>query len=121
MSFARFWESDIYIYEHVGGFIECCGCSLAKEEDGGAFGFGFTHLKTPREALAHLDVHETAGDDIGRARHRIENEYKDLDAPIQPYAEDAEVTIRRRERLREMFKSMEKFPSEKFRDAGNSE
>jgi hypothetical protein len=26
MSYARFgWEdSDVYVYEHVGGYIECC-------------------------------------------------------------------------------------------------
>lgn len=101
MSFARFSSSDIYIFEHVGGFIECCGCSLALPEDQELF--GFTRLKTPREALAHLDLHEEVGDDIGGARRRIEKEYEDLDAPIQPYVEDPEVTKRRRARMKELF------------------
>jgi hypothetical protein len=95
MSFERFGSSDIYIYEHVGGFIECCGCSLVDSE--GDELFGFTHLKTPREALAHLDSHEEAGDDIGGARKRIEKEYENLDELIQP------------------------FPNARFRDRSNGE
>jgi hypothetical protein len=105
MSFERFGSSDIYIYEHVAGYIDCCGCSLAEDEDGGVYGFGFTHLKTPREALAHLDEHEASGDDIGGARRRIEKEYKNLDAPIVPFFEDKEVV----------------FPNDGFRDRSNGE
>ncbi len=103
MSFARFSSSDIYIYEHVGGFIECCGCTLVEVGDGEIF--GFVHLKTPREALAHLDAHEATGDDIGGARKRIEKEYENLDAPIVPFFEDKEVV----------------FPPKGFRDGGNGE
>ena len=83
MSFERFFSFDVYIFEHVGGFIECCGCSLVNPSDGEIF--GFAELSTPREALAHLDLHEAAGDDIGRARRRIEKEYSDLDIRIKPY------------------------------------
>lgn len=83
MSYERFSSSDIYMYEHVGGFIECCACSLAIPEDQELF--GFTRLKTPREALLHLNLHEEVGDDIGEARRRIEKEYDDLDMEIQPY------------------------------------
>ncbi len=115
MSFERFSSSDIYIYDHVGGFIECCGCSLAKDEDGGVFGFGFTRLETPREALAHLDAHEEAGDDIGGARRRIEKGYEDLDAPIEPYVRSAEEEARQKELLAKFF------PPKRFRDAGNGE
>jgi hypothetical protein len=86
MSFERFGSSDVYIYEHVSGFIECCGCWLVDSKDDQIF--GFAHLKTPREALAHLDLHEGRGDDIGGARRRIEKEYEDLDAPIEPYVRD---------------------------------
>lgn len=85
MSFERFASSDVYIFEHVGGYIQCCGCWLSGlgisiEDDD-----YFLNLKTPREALAHLDRHEEAGHDIGGARRRIEKEYEDLDAPIEPY------------------------------------
>jgi hypothetical protein len=100
MSFERFGSSDVYIYEHVGGYIECCGCSLAMPEDQGLF--GFTNLKTPREALTHLDLHEEAGDDIGGARKRIEKEYEDLDATIEPYV----VTPEYKERVKKLVRGM---------------
>lgn len=103
MSFERFSSSDVYIYEHVAGYIECCGCVLATAEEGEIF--AFTHLNTPREALAHLDAHEAAGDDIGGARRRIEKEYANLDAPIIPFFEDKEVV----------------FPPKSFRDRSNGE
>lgn len=80
MSFERFSSSDVYIFEHVGGFIECCGCWLVDWDTE-----PFPQLKTPRKALAHLDVHEKAGHDIGRARESIEKEYPNLDIEIQPY------------------------------------
>ena len=127
MSFARFSSSDVYIYEHVGGFIECCGCSLAKPDEDEIF--GFTKLTTPREALAHLDEHEAAGDDIGGARRRIEKEYEDLDAPIEPYEEPKELREKRLARLREVFNVGEVlkdardggFPPKSFRDRANGE
>lgn len=127
MSFERFSSSDIYMYEHVGGFIECCGCSLAEVDEGEIF--GFAKLATPRGALAHLDAHEGAGDDIGGARRRIEREYEDLDAPIEPFVRSEEEEKRQRERLREIFKIDEVlkdardggFPPANFRDRANGE
>lgn len=102
MSFARFSSSDIYIFEHVGGFIECCGCWITEPEEGEVF--GFAHLKTPREALAHLDEHEAAGYDIGGARNRIEKEYEGaLDKEIEPYITPPEVRERVRKRLKEAY------------------
>lgn len=94
MSFERFSGSDVYIFEHAGGFIQCCGCSLVEPDNGEIF--GFADLKTPREALAHLTAHEEAGDDIGGARKRIEKEYENLDATIEPFEASPEV----RERIR---------------------
>ena len=127
MSFERFSSSDVYIFEHVGGFIECCGCSLTEVDEGEIF--GFAKLTTPREALAHLDAHEAAGDDIGGARRRIEREYKDLDAPIEPFVRSEEEEKRQRDRLREVFKVDEVlkdpkgggFPPRRFRDRANGE
>ena len=83
MSFERFLSSDVYIFEHAGGFIQCCGCNIAKPGEGEIF--GFAEMSTPRLALEHLDLHEAAGDDIGGARRRIEKEYPDLDVEIKPY------------------------------------
>jgi hypothetical protein len=101
MSFERFGSSDVYIFEHVAGYIECCGCSLIKGEDKNDW---FVKLSTPRAALDHLDSHEVAGDDIGGARKRIEKEYKNLDAAIEPY-----------------IASEKAWPPTRFRDAGNGE
>ena len=88
MSFERFISSDVYIFEHVGGFIQCCGCNLVEPGEGEIF--GFAELATPRDALFHLDLHEAAGDDIGGARRRIEKMYPDLDIKIKPYKESNE-------------------------------
>lgn len=119
MSFARFSDSDVYIFEHVGGFIQCCGCSLRydqgllrpteeriasyltksdSEEDDG---FDFVDLETPREALAHLAEHVKLGHDIGKARERILSEYPDLDVRIQPYVREPESKKRVKQKLRE--------------------
>jgi hypothetical protein len=121
VSFERFSSSDVYIYEHVSGFIECCGCPLVDLDEDGFF--GYAKLATPREALAHLDAHEAAGDDIGGARRRIEKEYADLDAPIDPYVRSKEEEERQRERLREIFKDARDggFPPDRFRDRANGE
>ena len=80
MSFERFSTSDIYMFESVEGFIECCGCLLADWDAG-----GFTLSKTPREALKHLDRHEEIGHDIGVAREVILDIFPDLDIEIEPW------------------------------------
>jgi hypothetical protein len=99
MSFERFLSSDVYIFEHVGGFIQCCGCQLTKADEGEIF--GFAELATPKLALEHLDLHEAAGDDIGAARVRIEREYPDLDIKIEPYKRDPADSERLKARILE--------------------
>lgn len=111
MSFERFSTSDVYMFEHVGGFIECCGCWFSGDWFKGDV--TFPQLKTPREALAHLDKHEAAGHDIGAARIRIEKEYPNLDIEIEPYETDP----------KEIQKLLERIWSlpERFRDKSNGE
>ena len=113
MSFERFSTSDVYIFEHVGGFIECCGCWFVDWDTE-----PFPQLKTPREALQHLYRHIDAGHDIGKAAVRIIQEYPDLDIEIQPYVPDPEVAEARRAKLRKAF---EQHPPQQFRDKGNGE
>jgi hypothetical protein len=106
------------MFEHVSGFIQCCGCWFG--------GYGLTideddwnsNFNTPREALAHLDIHEAAGHDIGAARVRIEKEYPDLDIEIQPYKEDPELFERITAKVRALY---EQHPPQKFRDKSNGE
>lgn len=104
MSFSRFgWDgSDVYVFEHVGGFIQCCGCSLAKPDNPHEI-FGFAELKTPREALAHLAEHEKVGDNVTRAVENITAEYEDLDVTIEPYVQSEESRARVREIMRKAF------------------
>ncbi len=106
MSYARFgWDgSDVYVFEHVGGFIQCCACWLNEVEDGDIFPES-TNLKTPREALAHLEEHVSAGHCVpSKTFEQIREEYANsMDTPIEPYVEDPEVANRRRNRLRELF------------------
>ena len=82
MSFSRFgWEdSDVYVFEHVGGFIQCCGCPYTSKDD-----FGMYDAKTPRQMLEHLDMHEADGDSVWYAKKNIIKEYPDLDIEIRPW------------------------------------
>jgi hypothetical protein len=123
MSFARFSNADVYIFEHAGGYIQCCGCSLdyqksllrpteekiadylAKSDSDEEEGFDFVNLATPREALAHLEEHVKLGDDIGRAKERILAEYPDLDVKIEPYVRDPESAKRVQEKLRDAWEN----------------
>lgn len=119
MSFERFSTSDVYVFEHVGGFIQCCGCMLADysfDNDSEAF----PELATPREALAHLDEHETAGHDIGGARNRIIKEYPDLDIEIQPWSPNPEFD-RYMQEYEEMKYLSKQHPPQEFRDRSNGE
>lgn len=116
MSFARFWDTDIYMFEHVGGFIQCCGCWFSGDWVNESV--DFPEFKTPREALAHLDVHENAGHDIGRARERIIAEYPDLDITIEPYKQDPEVLERIRQKI---YDAINQHPPQDFRDMSNGE
>lgn len=53
MSYCRFNEGDVYVYESDQG-IECCGC---------AFG-GSKTFATPADTVAHLMEHRAAGHDV---------------------------------------------------------
>jgi hypothetical protein len=57
MSYCRFGQddSDIYLFDHVAGYFECCGCSLGK--DGMS-----TQMSTIPEVLRHLNKHIEKGD-----------------------------------------------------------
>lgn len=53
MSYCRFGEADIYLFQTTDHNICCCGCPLVP---GGAF------LKTPQDALDHVKLHREHGD-----------------------------------------------------------
>ena len=116
MSFERFSTSDIYMFEHVGGWIECCGCWFGDSPDEDYF----PQFKTPYEALLHLAVHEMAGHDIGNADRRIVKEYPDLHVQIQPYVKTPEQEAAHAEFWRSINEEQQ-HPPEQFRDRGNGE
>jgi hypothetical protein len=103
MSYSRFGiDSDTYIYEHAGGFIECCGCGLPPAE--GNEVLGLTRLNTAREALEHAQKHLDAGHMVpDRLFTRIREEYPDLDSQILPYVTDPVEAIARKARMKELY------------------
>ena len=82
MSFERFLSSDVYVFEHASGGIECCACNLNSTEKEDSWYF---NASTPQEMINHLQEHEAAGDDTGGAIPRIIKAYEDLDIVIEPY------------------------------------
>lgn len=107
MSYARMSDdSDVYVYKHYAGFIECCGCRLTAAEE--YEDFGFARLSTAREALDHLEWHVREGDKVPqRAFDRIREEHDDLDAAIEPYVTPPEVHARRLAKMKERFNAKE--------------
>lgn len=66
MAYARFSDSDVYVFFNSGGWYECCGCRLPDP--------GKTMVDTPAEMVAHLRRHEEAGHDTGDAIPALEEE-----------------------------------------------
>jgi hypothetical protein len=103
MSYARMsGDSDVYIFEHADGFIQCCGCSITEPED--YEWVGYANLNTAREALAHLDEHVALGYKVPqRTFERIREAHGDLDAQIEKYVTPLHVRERQREAMRRAF------------------
>jgi hypothetical protein len=86
MSYARMngVDSDVYVYHHYLGWIECCGCNLTEAEPYEDVGFFKAH--TAREILEHLDIHVDNGDMVPeRCYSRIREEYPQIDTAIEEY------------------------------------
>ena len=91
MSYCRFSDGDVYMFAHVGGYIECCACSLAPKvksiftkgcKDHPLFGGveactecngegcdscmmpGNTRIDNYYDALYHLHEHREHGDKV---------------------------------------------------------
>lgn len=105
MSYARWGEeSDVYIFEHVAGYIQCCGCQMTKTSDKELF--GFANLKTARKALEHLDAHVANGDKVSPSTfEKIKKEHPDLDAEIPPYVVSPEKEAEQRELFRKFWEN----------------
>jgi len=51
---------DVYVFMHVGGFLECCMCLLL-DESGEGWGF---QADSTEKMISHLKEHEKAGHKI---------------------------------------------------------
>ena len=48
-------KSDVYVFEHVWGGIQCCGCKLSETPFGSATFFTYS------EMIEHLNEHKRVG------------------------------------------------------------
>ncbi len=65
MSYCRFGEGDVYLYEDVAGGYTCCGCRLA----------GPSHFDTRKATLEHLFDHRDEGHCVPQhAIYRLQRE-----------------------------------------------
>lgn len=62
MAYARFGDSDVYVFLSVWGYLDCCNCALLPEDEKRPNGFMSTD-----EMVAHLKEHQAAG-------HRVNQE-----------------------------------------------
>ena len=58
MSYCRFSNADIYLYEDIAGYICCCACLLTESE------WVSIELYSPQEALDHVKKHREAGHNV---------------------------------------------------------
>jgi hypothetical protein len=57
LAYSRFWDSDIYIYSHVEGYICCAACWLSPEAQS-------ENIKDDEHLFLHLHEHFKAGHDV---------------------------------------------------------
>jgi len=63
MAYSRFYDSDIYIYPSVGGWIECAGCFLNIPTDEYNL-FKSEHILDDETLLMHILQHRISGHNI---------------------------------------------------------
>lgn len=60
MAYSRFWDSDIYIYPHVDGYIECAACFLNIPQDEDTI-FQSTEIHDDNTLIIHVLRHIISG------------------------------------------------------------
>ena len=63
MAYSRFYDSDIYIYPSIGGWIECAGCFLNISPDEDTI-FKSEHILDDETLLMHILQHRISGHNI---------------------------------------------------------
>jgi hypothetical protein len=64
MAYARFYNTDIYIYPHVQGHIECSACILIQEDNPHHLFPKSESIYNDEQLLAHIAEHRYRGHDI---------------------------------------------------------
>ncbi len=64
MAYSRFFDSDIYIYSHVGGWIECAACWLNESSDEYSLFSLSEEIHDDGHLITHIGEHIKAGHDI---------------------------------------------------------
>jgi hypothetical protein len=64
MAYSRFADSDIYIYSHVGGWIECQACWLNERSDEYSLFSMSEEIYDDKHLIAHVGAHIKAGHDV---------------------------------------------------------
>ena len=104
MSYCR-WsdDSDVYLYAHVSGGWECCGCSMGELVEGRYpkelckmldipdepfMNSPSIHMTTLQEVLDHLQAHRDAGHQVlERAFDRVRDEIEEYGPDsMSPYS-----------------------------------
>lgn len=84
MAYSRFGYADVYVFTHVGGFLQCCGCWLGDEWD----------FHSTEDMIAHLALHRAAGHNVPDGLEEVLREddednfpltCRDGHAPGEPY------------------------------------
>jgi hypothetical protein len=64
MAYTRFLDSDIYIYPHTRGYIECAACWLNEKKDEYSLFVASVQITNDDQLREHLDLHAKAGHDM---------------------------------------------------------
>lgn len=64
MAYSRFTNSDIYIYSHIDGYIECCACWLNESQDEYSLFLNNVQIDNDMDLARHLKAHAKLGHDM---------------------------------------------------------
>ena len=64
MAYSRFYDSDIYIFPHIDGYIQCCACWLNENHDGYSLFLANVKIYNDLDLARHLKAHAEQGHDM---------------------------------------------------------
>lgn len=64
MAYTRFSDSDVYIYPHIDGYIECCACWLNEDHDGYSLFLANVKIYNDMDLARHIKAHANLGHDM---------------------------------------------------------